>query len=208
LVEIVAGLRKYRGVVALQGRSLARSGPGATRRLGVAHVPEDRLAAGGIAGFTIAENLILGREGERPLRRGIALDAGAIRRFAAERIAAFDIRPSDPDAPLCSLSGGNQQKLVFARAEEGRPALVLAAQPTRGVDVGAAEAIHGALLDVRDRGGAVLLVSADLGEILRLSDRIVVLFAGRVAGTFARGEADEEEIGLLMTVAGRKAVKA
>ncbi|MFN8176983.1 MAG: ABC transporter ATP-binding protein [bacterium] len=203
LVEIVAGLRGFRGVVTLHGRSLAGKGPGAARRLGVAHVPEDRLAAGGIAGFTVAENLILGREGERRFRRGIALDAGAIRRFAAERIAAFDIRPPDPDAALGALSGGNQQKLVFARAEEGRPALVVAAQPTRGVDVGAAEAIHGALLDVRDRGGAVLLVSADLGEILRLSDRIVVLFAGRIAGTFVRDEADEEEIGLLMAGVSR-----
>ena len=168
------------------------------RRRGLAHVPEDRLAAGGIGAFTVAENLILGREAERRFRRGLAFDRASIRRLAEERIAAFDVRPPDPDALLGSLSGGNQQKVVFARAEEGLPAVVVAAHPTRGVDVGAAEAIHGALLDVRDRGGAVLLVSADLGEILQLSDRIVVLFAGRVAGVFARETADQEEIGLLM----------
>jgi simple sugar transport system ATP-binding protein len=165
----------------------------------VAHLPEDRLAAGVIAGFDVAENLILGREAEPPFARGLSLDAAAIRRFAAERVAAFDIRPPDPQAPMQSLSGGNQQKVVFARVTEGEPRLLLAAQPTRGVDVGAAEALHGALLDARDRGAAVLLVSADLGEVLRLADRVLVLFAGRVAAEFARGEADEEAVGLAMT---------
>jgi simple sugar transport system ATP-binding protein len=202
LAEIVAGLRRFRGEVTLRGRPLGGGGPGDARRRGVAHVPEDRLTAGGIGGLTVAENLLLGREGERRFRRGIAFDRGAIRRFAGERIDAFDVRPASPDALLGSLSGGNQQKVVFARAEEGGPAVLVAAHPTRGVDVGAAEAIHGALLDVRDRGGAVLLVSSDLGETLRLSDRIVVMFAGRIAGSFARARADEEAIGLLMTGAG------
>jgi simple sugar transport system ATP-binding protein len=202
LVEIVAGLRPFRGEAAVRGTSLAGRGAAGARRLGVAHVPEDRLGSGGIAAFTIAENLLLGREGEPRFRRGPLLDEGAIRRFAAERIAAFDVRPADPGAELGTLSGGNQQKVVFARAVEGEPALLVAAHPTRGVDVGAAEAIRDALLDARDRGRAVLLVSADLGEVLRLADRVVVLFAGRAACELARGEADEEALGLAMTGSG------
>ncbi len=202
LVEIVAGLRPFRGGATVGGVSLAGAGPAGARRLGVAHLPEDRHAAGGIGDFTLAENLVLGREGEARFRRGVAADAGAIRRFAAERLAAFDVRPADPDEPFARLSGGNQQKVVFARVTDGAPALLLAAHPTRGVDVGASEAIHGALLDARDRGAAVLLVSSDLGEILRLSDRVVVLYAGRVAAEMARGEADEEAVGLAMTGGG------
>jgi len=199
LVEAITGARPFRGTIRVQGASIAGRGPAGVRALGVAHVPEDRLASGGIPRFTVAENLLLGREGERRFRRGLALDAAAIAGFARERIARFDVRPPDPGVELAALSGGNQQKVVFARAAEGDPGLLVAAHPTRGVDVGAAEAIHGALLDARDRGAAVLLVSADLTEVLRLADRVVVLLGGRCVREAARGEADEETLGLAMT---------
>jgi simple sugar transport system ATP-binding protein len=198
LAELVAGLRPHRGEVVLAGSRAGRGAPGERRRLGLAHVPEDRLGAGLIADFTVAENLILGRHREARFRRRGALDRAAVRAHARERIHAFDVRPPDPDAAAASLSGGNQQKVVIAREAEGSPGLLLAAHPTRGVDVGAREAIHSALLELREAGSGVLLLSADLPEILHLSDRIVVLYGGRVTATFARGEADEETLGLHM----------
>jgi len=198
LVEIVAGLRPYRGTATIGGRSLSGIGAAGARRLGVAHVPEDRTTAGLVLPMTVAENLILGRHREARYRRGPSFDRAAIRRHADERIAAFDVRPPDPEAPVEALSGGNQQKVVIAREVEGRPSLLLAAHPTRGVDVGAQEAIRAAILARRDAGAAVLLVSSDLSEVLDLADRILVLYSGRWNGEFARGEAGEEEIGVRM----------
>jgi len=198
LVEIVAGLRPFRGSVEIGGTPLAGLGPRAVRGLGLAHVPEDRTTDGLVAEMSVAENFLLGRQREARFRRGPAFDRAAIRRHAEERIAAFDVRPPDPQAAAGALSGGNQQKVVISREVEGAPALLVAAHPTRGVDVGAQEAIHAAILERRDAGAAVLLVSADLAEVLRLADRIVVLFSGRLNGEFARGEAGEEEIGVRM----------
>ena len=198
LVEIVAGLRPFRGGARVRGASLAGLGPAAVRRLGVAHVPADRTTAGLVAGMTVEENFLLGREREARFRRGPAFDRDAIRRHTRERIAAFDVRPPEPAAPAETLSGGNQQKVVISREVEGAPALLLAAHPTRGVDVGAQEAIHDAILARRDEGCAVLLVSSDLTELLELADRVLVLYSGRWNGEFARGEAGEEEIGVRM----------
>jgi simple sugar transport system ATP-binding protein len=198
LAEVLGGLRAFRGTVTIDGRSIERLGPRGVHRLGLAHIPEDRTVAGTIAPMTIWENLLLGREDEARFRRGLSFDFGRVRAFAAERIAAFDVRPPDPDALVSELSGGNQQKVVISRETDGAPRVLIASHPTRGVDVGAQEAIHDAILDQRDRGAAVLLISADLGEVRELSDRILVLFAGRISGEFARGEADEEMIGLHM----------
>jgi simple sugar transport system ATP-binding protein len=198
LVEIIAGLRPFRGEVELRGASLAGLGPAGVRRLGVAHVPADRTTAGLVAGMTLEENFLLGREREARFRRGLAFDRTAIRRHAEGRIAAFDVRPPDPDVTAETLSGGNQQKMVISREVEGAPALLLASHPTRGVDVGAQEAIHDAILERRDEGAAVLLVSSDLTEVLQLADRILVLYSGKLNGEFARGEVGEEEIGLRM----------
>jgi simple sugar transport system ATP-binding protein len=202
LTEIVAGLRPFTGEAALVGTSLAGLGPHRVRGLGLAHVPEDRTTAGIVGEMTLTENFLLGRERERRFRRGPSFDREALDRHARARIAAFDVRPPDPAALASALSGGNQQKVVISRESEGDPALLLAAHPTRGVDVGAQEAIHDAILSLRDRGAAVLLVSADLPEVLRLSDRVLVLYAGEIAGEFVRGEADEESLGLAM-VGGR-----
>jgi general nucleoside transport system ATP-binding protein len=198
LAEILAGMRPFRGEVVLGGRLTAGLGPGGVRALGFAHIPEDRLAAGVIPSMTVAENLLLGREKDPRFRRRFRFDFRAIRRHVRERIEAFDIRPPRGDAMLGSLSGGNQQKVVIAREAEGHPRFLLAAHPTRGVDVGAAEAIHQALLEFRNGGTAILLVSADLSEVRRLADRILVLYSGRLNGEFRRGEADEEELGARM----------
>ncbi|NNE43913.1 MAG: ABC transporter ATP-binding protein [Gemmatimonadetes bacterium] len=202
LVEILAGLRPYRGTARISGKDIAGRGPAGVRKLGLTHVPEGRLEAGLIPEMTVEENLLLGRETEARFRRGPAFDRRAIRKHAEARLAAFDVRPARPDVPVTALSGGNQQKVVISREAEGDPVALLVAHPTRGVDVGAQEAIHDALLGLRDRGAAVLLVSADLSELLHLSDRIIVLYGGRVAGEFARGDVDEETLGVLMIGGG------
>jgi simple sugar transport system ATP-binding protein len=202
LAEIVAGLAPGTGMVTLAGRDLAGLGPAGVRRLGLAHVPEDRLAAGLVPEMSAAENLLLGRERQARFRRGPQFDRAAVERHARARLEAFDVRPPRPDLAAGSFSGGNQQKIVISREAEGDPVALLVLHPTRGVDVGARDAIHDALLALRDRGAALLLVSADLSELLQLADRIVVLFAGRVAGEFARGEADEETLGVRMIGGG------
>jgi simple sugar transport system ATP-binding protein len=202
LGEVVAGLRPFQGRVELAGESIAGLGPRAVRGLGLAHIPEDRRTTGIIPSMTVRENLLLGREGETRFRGRVGLDLAAIDGYARERIGAFDVRPPDPDALVAALSGGNQQKVVIAREADGTPTLLLAAHPTRGVDVGAAEAIHDALLRFRDAGTAILLLSADLSEVRELADRILVLYDGRVSGDFARGEADEEELGVRMIGGG------
>ncbi len=147
--------------------------------------------------YTIAENLILGQQ--HLFTRGSRLDAGKILENARRQIETFDIRPTDPALPARALSGGNQQKIVIAR-EMGRPfQVLLAAQPTRGVDVGAIEFIHAQLRQARNAGKAILLVSADLAEILALSDRIAVMYGGKFAAVLPRAAASEAVIGPYMT---------
>jgi simple sugar transport system ATP-binding protein len=198
LTEIVAGLRPFAGSAWLGETNIQGLGPGRLRALGLAHIPEDRTSEGIVAEMSLSENMLLGREWEGRFRRGLSFERRAIAAHARERIEAFDIRPPNPEALAGALSGGNQQKIVISREAEGSPRLLLAAHPSRGVDVGASEAIHGAILDLRDQGAAVLLVSADLSEVLRLSDRILVLYGGEIVGEYARGEADEEKLGVSM----------
>jgi simple sugar transport system ATP-binding protein len=183
LIEAIAGLVPLAaGTIALGGRTLAGASVAARRAAGLAHVPEDRHRRGLALELSVAENLILGRH--RELAPGLVLSPAKVDAHARAAIAAADVRPPDPSAPARALSGGNQQKIVIAR-ELGRPEakVLLAAHPTRGVDVGAIEAIHEDLIAARDRGWAVLLASAELAELAALSDRIVVLFRGRVAAT-------------------------
>jgi len=173
---------------------------------GLSHIPEDRHLRGLVLDYTIADNLILGQQ-HRFARGGFfnSLDGERIAENARRQITAFDIRPNDPALPARALSGGNQQKIVVAR-EMGRDfRVLLAAQPTRGVDVGAIEFIHAQLREARAAGKAILLVSADLSEILALSDRIAVMYGGRFAVVMARREASEEVLGPYMTGAGRAA---
>jgi simple sugar transport system ATP-binding protein len=148
--------------------------------------------------FFAQDNAILGRHDRAPYRRGLLLDAGAIRGGCEKKMAEWDVRPPTPGLELGFFSGGNQQKLVLAREVEGEPKVLLIGQPTRGVDIGAIEAIHRRLVGLRDAGKAILLVSVELEEILALSDRILVMNAGVISGELTPAEATEERLGLLM----------
>jgi simple sugar transport system ATP-binding protein len=164
---------------------------------GLSHIPEDRHHRGLVLEQTIAENLILGQQ--HRFADGVRLDAGRIAANARRQIETFDIRPADPRLAARALSGGNQQKIVVAR-EMGRDfRVLLAAQPTRGVDVGAIEFIHERLREARRAGKAILLVSADLAEILALSDRIAVMYGGRLVAVLPRSEASPSVLGPYMT---------
>ena len=198
LVEAIAGLREVeRGRILVDGTDVTRFPVGKRLRHGITHIPEDRHARGLVLDYSIAENLILGRQ--RHFARSGRIDRRRVRQFAEERIAAFDIRPADPDLPARALSGGNQQKIVVAREMPADFRVLLASQPTRGVDVGAIEFIHDQLRAARRAGKAILLVSAELNEILALSDRIAVMYGGRIVHVVPRAEASEESLGPWMT---------
>jgi simple sugar transport system ATP-binding protein len=175
--------------------------PARMRDIGLAHVPEDRHHMGLVLPFEENENAILGYHEDEPYVIGPFLDIPAIRRDAAEKIAAYDIRPPDCRLKTANFSGGNQQKIVLSREIERDPDVLIVGQPTRGVDIGAIEFIHRRLVQLRDEGKAILLVSVELDEIRSLSDRILVMFAGRVVGE-RDGNADEGDLGLLMAGAG------
>ena len=204
LLEALSGLRPVvSGQVVLGGREITHAGVRARGDAGLSHIPEDRHARGLILDFPVADNLILGQQ--HRYSTGGALDRAAIRANAARQIAAYDIRPSDASLPARALSGGNQQKIVIAREMAREFSLLLAAQPTRGVDVGAIEFIHGELRRARDAGKAILLVSAELREVLTLSDRIAVMYGGRIVAVLPRSDASEETLGAFMTGASRGA---
>jgi simple sugar transport system ATP-binding protein len=165
--------------------------------VGLSHIPEDRHLRGLVLDYSIADNLVLGRQ--HHFSRGLSLDFGRIAANAEQQISRFDIRPADAALPARALSGGNQQKIVIAR-EMGRDfTVLLASQPTRGVDVGAIEFIHAQIRDARAAGKAVLLVSAELNEILALADRIAVMYRGRIATVLPRSEASAATLGPYMT---------
>ncbi len=200
LVEALTGLRRWAGGdVRLSGASLAGLSPRAIAHQGVSHVPADRWKRGLVLEYSLEDNLIFGRHDEPAFNQGAVLVRPAIRAFARERLAEFDVRPPAPLARARQLSGGNQQKVIVAR-EFTRPGpLLIAAHPTRGIDLGAIEFIHREIVRQRDAGRAVLLVSAELGELLSLSDRIVVLYEGRIAFETRPAGTDERELGLYMT---------
>jgi simple sugar transport system ATP-binding protein len=204
LVEAIAGLRPARaGTIALAGGDLRALDVRARGDAGVSHIPDDRQERALVLDYSVAENLVLGQQ--HRFVRGPTLDARRIHAHARELIARYDIRPAEPSLAVRALSGGNQQKVVVARELARDFRLLLAAQPTRGVDVGAIEFIHARLRAARDQGEAVLLVSADLAELLALSDRIAVMYGGRFVATLARGEATPEILGRYMTGAERAA---
>jgi ABC-type uncharacterized transport system ATPase subunit len=201
LIEAVSGIRRaVSGSVMLDGKPIDIIGiadPGELRDRGLAHVPEDRHHVGLVLAFEENENSILGYHDESQYAKGMLLDLDAIRNDAKAKIEKYDIRPPNCRLRTANFSGGNQQKIVLAREMEQDPGVLVVGQPTRGVDVGAIEFIHRRLIDMRDQGKAVLLISVELDEIRSLSDRILVMFAGRVVGE--RGpEATEGELGLLM----------
>jgi len=198
LLEALAGLRAVRGgSIQIGRRDVTRASVKERGDTGLSHIPEDRHARGLILDYSVAENLILGQQ--HRFTRGVRLDRDLILDNARRQIDAFDVRPTDPELPARALSGGNQQKIVIAR-EMGRAfQVLLAAQPTRGVDVGAIEFIHAQLRAARNDGKAILLVSADLAEILALSDRVAVMYGGKLVTVLARSEASADVLGPYMT---------
>lgn len=199
LVETVTGLRRpVSGSVTVHERDITAADSSECRALGVRHIPEDRLHRGVNRSASVADNLIAGRHHLEPISRRGLLNRSAIEQVARDAISRFSIAASGPDVVVGTLSGGNMQKVAIARELDGRPPLVVAAQPTQGVDVGATEFIRQQLLRLRAEGAAVLLVSSELTEIVDLSDRVYVLFNGAVAGVVSRAELSEERLGLMM----------
>jgi simple sugar transport system ATP-binding protein len=200
LVEAIVGLRRpTAGSIDLKGRDITNASTRETIHAGVSHVPEDRHRRGLVLEFDLAENLILGDHRDAPYaKRGIT-NARAISEAARTRIKDYDVRTPSEHVLAGALSGGNQQKLVLARELGREPGMLVAAQPTRGLDVGAIEFVHRRLLAERGSGTAILLVSMELEEVMSLSDRILVMYGGRVVAEFAAGEADDEKIGFFMT---------
>ncbi len=198
LLECIAGLQRARsGSVNLMGVDVTALTPRQRLESGLAHIPEDRHARGLVLDFSLEENLILGRH--RKFSRTFGLDRKAIRERAEQLIERFDVRPPLREAFAWTLSGGNQQKVVVAREMTDGPAVLLAGQPTRGVDVGAIEQIHGRIREARDMGLGVLLVSADLAELLALSDRVAVMYEGRLVAEMDVADASVGRLGELMT---------
>lgn len=204
LAEAIAGMRKpAAGSVSLLGRELAGAGTGEMRKAGLSYVPEERMRDGVVPDFTVAENLLLVDSHRPEYSRAGFLRRRAIRRHCQELVDDFAVKTPSIDTPVRNLSGGNIQKLIMARELSGSPKALLIAQPTRGIDVGASHYIHQRLIEQRDRGTAVLIVSEDLDEVMSLSDRIVVMYEGRIIGSADPRTATREYIGLLMAgVAG------
>jgi ABC-type uncharacterized transport system ATPase subunit len=198
LCEALMGLRPVSaGSVRLAGREISRDTPRQRIREGVGYIPEDRQADGLVASFSVADNMILDVYDRPPYARGIALDLAASRANAIARVEQFDVRTTSVDTPAGTLSGGNQQKVILAR-EFGRDLQVLlGSQPTRGLDVGSIEFVHRRIITERDKGVAVIIISAELDEVYALADRIAVMYEGRITG-FRPPSVPVEELGMLM----------
>ena len=200
LIEALTGLRKVTsGQIQVSGKNIHNLSPGdIIHHHRISHIPEDRQKRGMIFEFDIAENLILETYFKPFFSKGFTLIHDHIYANARTLIDKFDIRPRDPGLLAKSLSGGNQQKMIIAREVANDPEILIAAQPTRGLDVGAIEYVHQALVAQRNNGKAVLLVSFELDEIINVSDRIAVIFEGKIVGIIDAHAADENQIGLMM----------
>src|SRR5579859_8151252 len=204
LIEALTGLRSpVSGTVSLLGHNVTHSNTRALVDAGEAHIPEDRQKHGLVLSYPVADNLVLRTYEKPPFARGLEIVRDAILRFAQRLAVEFDIRARSVRVPAGTLSGGNQQKVIVAREFTRGGKLLVAAQPTRGVDVGSTEFIHRKLVDARDAGMAVLLVSAELDEVLSLADRIAVMYRGRIAGVLAPEEATPEVLGFMMATGKR-----
>ena len=201
LLEAITGMRKIEsGSVTIRGRQINGMDPGAIRGIGLAHIPEDRISTGVCADASVSDNLLMGKERNPEFNTlGIAQNNAAIRKYASEIYEKFDIRGAGIDVNVGSMSGGNMQKVVVAREFSFDAPVLIISQPTRGVDVGAIEFIHEQIIQQRNEGAAILLSSADLDEVFRLSDRIITLYEGKVTGEFKASEITKEEIGYFMT---------
>jgi ABC-type uncharacterized transport system ATPase subunit len=199
LAQVVTGLRVCQGSVTIAGEEIANRNAGLAIRYGVAHVPEDRTGVGSAPNLSLVDNLIMKRYRDAPIARGWLMNDTAARDFAQGLKDEYAIAAPSIDTQARLLSGGNLQRLIFAREIETGPRVIVAVQPTRGLDVGAIEAVHRVLLSRREAGTAILLISEDLDEILALADRVDVMYEGRIVGSMPSAGADIAEIGLLMT---------
>jgi simple sugar transport system ATP-binding protein len=202
LVEAIAGLvdpSLVSGELTLNGQPLTGLDVRGRRERGIAHIPEDRHRRGLLLEFGLDENAILGVHHRAPVTAGVMVNEREVQRRTADIIQRFDVRPPNPELPARALSGGNQQKLIIGREFELPPTLLLVSQPTRGVDIGAIEFIHRKLVALRDSGCAVLLVSAELEEVMSLSDRLLVIHNGRIAGEVNPATTSATDVGCLMT---------
>lgn len=204
LAQVITGLREIEaGQIEVNGKSVVGSSPGTIHQMGVSYIPEERMVDGVVKEFTVAENLVLRDHIHKPfVRGGYFMNFKSIVEACQEAIRSFEIKTPGTETPIRSLSGGNIQKLVLARELMGHPQVLVASQPTRGVDIGATEYIHKRLLEERQNGKAILLISEDLDEIRALSDRIIVMYEGRIVGEVARGEVDVQTLGAMMAGAG------
>ena len=199
LAQAITGLRPFTGRIEIGGTPYVGRSAREAIRSGVAHVPEDRTGVGSAPNLSVADNLMMKSYREPPIARGWVIDVTAARKAATSLKDGYSIAAPSIDTQARLLSGGNLQRLILAREIESRPRLLVAVQPTRGLDVGAIEAVHRLLLARRDAGAAAILISEDLDELLALSDRIAVIYEGLILGTFDAADADVHEIGLLMT---------
>jgi general nucleoside transport system ATP-binding protein len=198
LCEALMGLRPTAaGEVTLNGRDLTRATPAQRLGAGIAYVPEDRQEDGLIGDFSVADNMVLDQYNRPPFASGINLHLGAIEANATKLVKEFDVRTTSVDTPVGTLSGGNQQKVILARELGQQHKILIASQPTRGLDVGSIEFVHRRIVEQRDMGVAVLIVSAELDEIYALADRIAVMYEGRITG-FRPPTVPAEELGRLM----------
>ncbi len=203
LVEALTGMRyPISGEVSISGHDLTFATPRQVHQMKVSHIPENRQEVGLVLGFTVAENLILDSYYDPPFSKGLTMDWTAIHDTARRLVQEYDIRTPGIHIPVSALSGGNQQKVIVAREFEREVVLVVASQPTRGIDVGSIEYIHARIIEKRDQGCAVLVVSSELDEIMALADRILVMYQGRISAEFGPG-ADITDIGLAMLGASK-----
>ena len=199
LVEALTGLRKATsGVIALDGKDLTHSNPRERHQMGMAHIPEDRQRQGLVGGLSVAENLVLTRYHDDQFSHGVLVDWDAANAIAETLITEYDIRTPNKETGVGTLSGGNQQKVIVARELSRDLRLTIAAQPTRGVDVGSIEYIHSRIVKERDAGTAVLIVSTELEEVMALSDRLLVMYRGKVVAELDPKKVTPMEVGLYM----------
>ncbi len=199
LAEVITGLRRCIGSIRVNGTEVANHPPRASIATGVAHVPEDRHGTGSAPNLSLTDNLVMKSYRSEPISRGWLLDRLAARRQARDLTTLYEVSAPSVDTEARLLSGGNLQRLIFAREISTGPSLMVAVQPSRGLDVGAVSTVHRLLLERRSAGAAILLISEDLDEILAIADRVAVIYEGRITGIVDSATADMEELGLLMT---------
>jgi general nucleoside transport system ATP-binding protein len=208
LAEALTGLRTYNsGTIHIRDKQMPQDNPRVLVENGMAHIPEDRQKHGLVLPYPLTNNLILCSYYKYPFVKGMIRNEEAIEAYARERIEQFDVRTPSPFIQAANLSGGNQQKLIVARELSRDVSILIANQPTRGLDVGSIEYIHNTLIKMRDNGVGILLISAELDEIMSLSDRIAVMYEGEIVATLDAAQATREELGLLMAGSKKEAVQ-